>query len=315
MDSQLKSIISAVDSISDGLDKQKSVPKEAIEGSAEGISLLSLKNHAMLSYLQNIALIAASQIARSQKDTKEVMDKAVKGSITQRVVLEKGVKGLEAKIAYQIEKVLRANFKAKQDAELQASGEAEAAQNGEESDSDDDTLNYKPNPNALVSSTTGIKRPSREEEEASAKPTKYEVPKIAPVSLEAKDRDAKASRRRKNATMEEYLRQTSVAPVAEPSIGSTIMDHGRGGERTERDSKKQAEIDRYEENNFTRIVTTSKKQERKAARQRQRDAYGKNFFGEDWGFTTNKSDDIAAATKRRKGASVWERTKKRQRRD
>lgn len=308
MDSQLKTIISAVDGLNERLDKGTFVDSQAIDGSSNGISLLALKYHSLLSYIHNLAAITATQVARSSEDypgdeVKEIRDRAVKNTVVDRIVMEKGVKGLEAKIAYQIEKVTKAYVKAKQQAESQVSGNT-ADPEDDESD-DDDKLNYRPNPTALKSST---------EEARDDRAAKYVAPKISAATPFAKDHEGKAARKQKNSTMDEFIQESSGAPIAEPSIGSTIMDGGRGGERTEKERRKQAEVQRYEEDNFTRLPGQSKKQAKRAAKQRQLDAQTKNFFGEDWGFTQHNNSNLEKATKRKqKATSVWERTKKRQR--
>lgn len=306
MDEQLETIISTVNKLNSNLEKGESITKSNIQNSKDGISLLAYKNHAMLSYLQNLALVTATQVARSSKDVEQIRENAIKGTVTQRIGLEKGVKGLEAKMSYQIEKVLRANFKANQPQET--TKKTQDNEDSEEDSDDEDALNYKPNP-------TGMENNKDEGRSAGITSTtdsnaKYQAPKISAVTPFDKE-GRKTSRQQRNATMEEYLRHSSAAPVAEPSIGSNIMDNGRGGERNEKDRLKQKEVQDYEEENLTRIGLKSKKEEKKAARKRQRDAYGKNLFGENWGL----SSGIERATKRKdKPSSVWERTKKRQRR-
>lgn len=291
--------------------------------SENGISLLSLKHHSMLSYLQNILVLVGARL----RDDQELYDQALKSIVSQRVVLEKGVKGLEAKINYQLEKVLRAHFKdvqVKEEKEKQkeqnkalakerklvgldmnddkeeddSGGENEDENNSDNSEEEDDSssededeLNYRPQPGRLASTATGdrhgrsvgLGKSSSTQSEASKLGAKYKAPKLAPV-VPFSDKKESQVRRARNSAVEEYIRESASAPVAEPSIGSTIMDHGRGGERTERDRRKLKEVQQYEEENFTRLPGLSKKQERQAARKRQTDAITKSFFGEDWTF-------------------------------
>ena len=88
----------------------------------EGISLLSLKHHLILSYLQSIVLLSARRaIGDSMEDRAppsepfSTADRSIRGSgvgdlvdsmIEGRVVLEK-IKVLESRIKYQIEKLVR----------------------------------------------------------------------------------------------------------------------------------------------------------------------------------------------------------------
>lgn len=319
MDDLLQTITKVADSIAQSIDDGTFVSEESVAGAKDGISLLSLKYHAMLSYIQNLALIITAQISRGVEDesgdVSAVRDAAVKGTIVDRVTLEKGVKGLESKLAYQIEKVIRAHSKAKQEEKGQAEAKESGAKGSDDendsgSDSDEDVLNYRPNPKALANGPEESKNADDSKSQSRAA-AKYVAPKIAAVTPFGKDHGGKSSRRMRNSTMEEFIRDSSDAPFAEPSIGSTIMDNGRGGERTEKDRRKQAEIQRYEEENYTRLPGLSKKQARKEARSRQRDAQTKTFFGEDWGLDRISSNNIEGATKRKKNTSVWDRAKKR----
>ena len=64
----------------------------------QGVSLLALKNHALLSYLENAILVVLSRLEEVRgKDAKASREEAVKNTITQRVCLERGVKPLEKK--------------------------------------------------------------------------------------------------------------------------------------------------------------------------------------------------------------------------
>lgn len=326
MDSQLKTIVSVIDRLNERIDNGTLVSEESITGSSNGISLLSLKHHSLLSYIHNLVAITSAQVARSEEDNStnvnEIRDKAIRNTITDRITLEKGVKGLEAKIAYQIEKVTKAYSKAQEEAKKEVSSTTlSSARNkgnddDEDEDDDDDKLNYRPNPSALLGRPTSTTSSDPSERYSSASDMKYSAPKISATTPFAKDHESKTGRKQKNATMEEFVKEASSAPIAEPSIGSTIMDSGRGGERTEKERRKQAEIQRFEEDNFTRLAGLSKKQTKRAAKQRQLDAQTKNFFGEDWGFSNKNNSNLENATKRKqKASSVWERTKKRQRKE
>lgn len=268
--STLKSLTEGVLKLAEALENNEIVKKEDIQECDNGISLFALKNDALLSYINNIALIIAGQIKRSLgEETQSELENSVKRTIEQRVTLEKGIKGLEAKISYQVDKALRAYRKSLETAEV------EAEQN---SDSEDDLTSFRPNVSQLQS-----KSDDESDDEETTK--KYRVPKIAATTQFSKDRKS----RRRDFTMEEYIQDTQDAPIAEPSIGTTIKDHGRGGMSTDKDRRKAREVQTYEEDNFTRIQNVSSKQARRDARQRQRDAMSKSFFGEDWGFLQDGS--------------------------
>jgi U3 small nucleolar ribonucleoprotein protein LCP5 len=323
MNDLLDTINKSIHELSQSIEDNLILTEEDIVASQNGISLLSLKNQSLLSYLESLVLIIATRVQQAVSDGKDldkvekIFRSSVESSIVHRVTLEKGVKGLEAKINYQIDKLIRAHLKTQEQAE-EATKKAEL-EDGEDSgdeDSDQDELSYKPHPTHLLGQRTGAvirssnsKRPDEPGSESDSGPKKYRIPKISAVSMTDEGRSKqRSSRQQKNALMEEYINESSELPRAEPSIGSTIVDHGRGGERTERERHKQREIQQYEEENYTRLQGLSNKQERRAARQRQRDAYGKSFFGEDWSFLGRENSD---RPKRKQSSSAWERAKRR----
>lgn len=255
---------------------------DIVLSSTDGISLLDLKNEALLAYIADLLLVAAAQLAQNDKLFGESREHAIQ----QRVTLEKGVKSLEMKIAYQIDKVLRAYRKS---LEVQTEGQSDDKKVSSEnptyeadSDSDFDPTAYRPN----VASLNSLSNAPEENE-------RYIAPKIS-ANMPASETRSRAAPRRRDFAMEEYIRESGDAPVAEASVGSQIMDSGRGGERTRRERERDREVQEYEEANFTRISQTSSKRARKEAAQRQRDATTNKFFGEDWSFL----DD--APKKRRK---------------
>ncbi|ODQ64808.1 hypothetical protein NADFUDRAFT_6181, partial [Nadsonia fulvescens var. elongata DSM 6958] len=316
-----------------------------------GISLLSLKNHTMLAYLQHLVTLiltglerttlaaAETQNGPATPHSSQLRQLALEGAVTDRIVLEKGIKGLESRISYQIEKVLRAHQKQqaqdaadaqrkaeRADADDVSSDPSDPSDAASDDDSDDDVLTYKPNPLGLAAT---IKDPASQirgkphlavSDTPGEKPSGiYRPPKIsavAPVVLDDKNGSkgpgGAQAKKRRNATMDEYLSATSAAPQAEYSIGASILDHGRG-EKTAKDRKREAEINTYEEENMIRLPGMSKKDKTKQKRMR-----GDAFFGEDWGLNqysdrTSRGNDLNTVTKRSKngGASAWDRAKKR----
>ncbi|KAF5092853.1 hypothetical protein D0Z03_002665 [Geotrichum reessii] len=314
--------------------------KTKASAASGGLSLLDLKNQALLSYLHNSVLILLGKLERCSNNDdadstnlEELKQKAVKNTVTQRVVLEKGVRGLESKVSYQVEKALRAYARSKADAEEKSK---KVSKNNEDDDDDEDNdedlLMFKPNPKLLLNNSnkpTAAEKPKSrrhrdsdsedDEDKPRASTEKYQVPKISAVSQQQAHPDAgpnpRANKRQvKNAIMEDYLEATSVTPVAEPSIGSTILDHGRGGIKSARDRRKEKEIRDYEETNYTRLTSIQKKEQTKKNKKGRHDFSNDSFFGEDWNFSS-KSNVDSATKKRRSGgaASVWDKAKKRRR--
>ncbi|KAL9064637.1 MAG: hypothetical protein Q9157_007757, partial [Trypethelium eluteriae] len=98
-----------------------------------GISLLDVKNELMLAYLQNIAFLilykirntAKPRLRKAKADRNDIQtqdqsleDEAVKKLVELRVYLERGVRPLEVRLKYQVDKVLRtADDAARQEAQ------------------------------------------------------------------------------------------------------------------------------------------------------------------------------------------------------
>lgn len=291
----------------------------------EGMSLLALKENSLLSYVNNLTLVLLSHLERLQSNAdleklEQLKLKAVQGTVEQRACLEKGVKPLEKKLNYQLEKMVRAFHRMEEDnAKLEAkvneqveNGDAESSDSSSESESesdseDEDELSYKPDSAALAKMT---KKPFRGKESERSENEKYRPPKISaaapPKSFD--DRAAPKPHNRKLQSMEEYLAESSDLPQAESSIGATIVDHGRGGVKTSKDKKREQEIQKYEENNFTRLPSTATK---KTFKQKMAER-ANNFAGEDWSMFNNKRTLKEGVSRKRKAGTAWDRVKRRQ---
>lgn len=294
-----------------------------------GISLFTLKNQALISYLQNSALVLLSQIERSTTHESDLAafdalrNNAIENTITQRIVLEKGLKGLESKISYQVEKSLRAYAKSKVTSSTSKANKDDSSSEKEDDKiepeaEDGDLLLFKPNPRLLLGAKDDnavSDRPrrghDRDSDEVAPSSEKYQAPKISATTQFGSSAGKRSQHKRKNALMEDYLESTSIAPIAEPSIGSTIIDHGKGIS-TARERRKEKEINDYEETNYTRLSSITRKQQEKEKKKRK-GANSDSFFGEDWGFSSRSN--VESATSRSKtDSSVWERAKKRRHR-
>ena len=275
----------------------------------EGVSLLSLKNHALLAYLNNLVLVLLTRMQLLEDvDTDAQRQRAVENTIVQRVCLEKGVKPLEKRLSYQLDKMIRshkrmeAQSQSKDGKDNDKDSDSDSG-SGSDADSSDDNLAYKPDVLALAKLTPKVAR-----EAAAGGGDKYKPPKIS--ALEPPKPAAAASRRsdnRKLQSMEEYLRETSDQPSMEASIGATIINHGKGGVKTNREREKEREIQTYEENNFTRLPNAATK---KTHRQKQSELVN-NFGGEDWSIFNNKRNVDDSTSRKRKPTTAWDRVKKR----
>lgn len=279
----------------------------------DGISLLDVKNELLLSYLENLVFLIILKIRNFPTDSisgdGEDLNDAVIGKLVElRVYLEKGVRPIEGRLKYQIEKVLRvANDAAR--ASTTANGTTKmttGVPRGDSEDSDESSegnlstsvtlkaseisdLQYRPNPSAFV------RNAAAEEDVAKSKDGIYRPPQITPTVMPIiGPRDRQARKPKKSATLEEFIStEVSTAPMAEPSIGTNIVSGGRRS-RSEREKREEAERQKYEETNYVRLPKESKK-ERAKKRGRQDVGYG----GEEWKGLGEGIERIERLTKRK----------------
>jgi U3 small nucleolar ribonucleoprotein protein LCP5 len=273
----------------------------------DGISLLDIKNELLLSYLQNLNFLILLKIRNrttgSHNDDEESLNDVVRKLVELRVYLEKGVRPLEGRLKYQIDKVIRAA----NDAE-KASAPANVAKRKTVKDSDESSdenssndvtlktskisdLQYRPNPSAFV-------RPSStaaEEDTVKTKDGIYRPPRIVPTVMPTTGpKERKVRKPNKLATLDEFIStEISTAPLAEPSIGTNIVSSGRRS-KSEREKREEAERREYEETNYTRLPRESK---REKARKRGRHDAG--YGGEEWRGLGEGLERIETLTKRK----------------
>ncbi|KAG7192887.1 uncharacterized protein KQ657_001344 [Scheffersomyces spartinae] len=343
VDELLKSIITAVESSSQSVDSivekvRDEVTPEIVNAlmqtssvkKPEGMSLLSLKNGSLLAYLNSIVLILLTRLELLDGDDDEegVRSKAIKSSIVQRVTLEKGVKPLEKKLSYQVDKMVRAFTRMEnEEQEIKqkkngsgsdsdsGSGSLSDDDNDDDDDEDDDALAYRPDASALsklIPTSKDRRSVKSKNGESQDSAEKYKPPKIsamAPPTQKVYDEDSgpKARSGKKLQSMEEYLRESSDLPQVEHSVGSQIVDHGRGGVKTQHERQKEKEIQEYEEANFTRLPQSKTK---KNYKQKRADMMN-NFAGENWSMFNNSRDLSEGTSRKRKAGSAWDRAKKR----
>ena len=298
----------------------------------DGISLLDAKNELFLSYLQNLIFLILLKIRNRKAGSEDGSDDDLDNSIVKKLVeltvyVERGVLRLEGQLKYQIDKVLRAaqdaansakiNGAAKEANAIEESDEEEEEEEEEEDSeagSDDvgvilqaseiDDLQYRPNPSALVRPSFGAEPEDRKSGDGVYKP-----PRIQATAMPTTERREKEARKpNKSATMDEFIStEFSSAPLAEPSIGSGIVEGGRRS-KSERERKEEIERREYEERNYTRLPKESKKERAKKGG-RKNAGYG----GEEWRGLVDGIDRIDRLTKRKsgEGRNVLEKSRKR----
>ncbi|KIY48340.1 hypothetical protein FISHEDRAFT_65843 [Fistulina hepatica ATCC 64428] len=220
----------------------------------DGISLLSLKHHMMLSYLQSLALLNArralghtltartlpaetfSDPARSARGNGagDLVDYTIEG----RVVLEK-IKTLEGRMRYQIDKLIRL---------------AEEPERG--TDIVNDPLAFRPNPQNLVNADGDEDGNEDEEgpfqkgdsEDEQTKSGVYRPPRLAPVPYNPLPN--------KKQSKHVLPPSTSLRALADPDMPHVESTSGLGSVPSLQSGRAHhlKRLNEYEEDNFTRVV-------------------------------------------------------------
>ncbi|KAK4031831.1 hypothetical protein C8A01DRAFT_41725 [Parachaetomium inaequale] len=309
LDSLTKSLTTTLDA----------APKLAtVELPKDGISLLDVKNELLLSYLQNLVFLILLKLRHAKNadpdnatEEQNLDDLVVSKLVELRLYLEKGARPLEDKLRFQIDKVLRAADDAERDAKAaeeaaKANGHGSESESGSEegeSDAEEDEqdgavdgrkitdLQHRPN-------LGGFQRPAAAVYAGKETGTSgvYRPPKIAPVVMPTTERREKGDRRPiKSATLDEFIAdEMSTAPIAEPSIGTTIVNFGRKI-KTASERRKEDERRDFEERNFVRLPKESKKDRAKRAKA-EGGSRRMNFGGEEWRDLSEGVDRISRLT-------------------
>lgn len=210
----------------------------------------------MLQYIIQLAYFVHLKLSGKQVENNPVIDSLVE----LRVILDK-MKPIEAKLKYQIDKLVRAavventqNNEKKADV---TTSEAVAA----------DPLAFKPNPMNLLNKNNDEEEEEEEDTNTSAAGV-YRPPKLAPVNFDEnagrksgkKERDEarmkeKASRSR---LMKDLMTEMSENPEEVGVFGGVNEGTGYG----DRIDNVIAEKDRYEEDNYVRLAVTRKEKQR-----------------------------------------------------
>ncbi|KAF4509067.1 hypothetical protein G6O67_005373 [Ophiocordyceps sinensis] len=302
-----------------------------IDKPKDGISLLDVKNELLLSYLQNLVFIILLKLRNSKSTSADAaqgvgelgglggLDAPVRAKLVQlRLYLERGARPLEEKLKFSIERFLRTAEDAQREEQSKKQGRKENSSKGTESDdleasSDDEDGDEDEGPSGQGRPTQ--QRPGRPSaaprfgtliDDVTAKtadhedgpPGIYRPPKRDRVVMETTRPREKADRKpQRSHTMEEFVQsEFSTAPVAEPSIGTTIVQGGRKM-KTVQDRKDEAERREYEEMNLVRLPKLGKKD-----RAKKNKAVGRGhmqFGGEEWRDLGEGVDRIDRLTKRK----------------
>lgn len=318
-----------LDSLTQSLLSAQEIPARvaAIEQPKDGISLLDVKNELLLSYLQNLVFLILLKLRNAKSDdetSSDELDETVRAKLVElRLYLEKGARPLEDKLKFSIERFLRtaqdAQREKKQKADIKKAKNGDSSDSGSDSESgsEDDAAeegrpaktsfgkrSAAPNLGAMADDVTA--RPARD---GDGYPSGvYRPPKRERQVMETNTapRDKSLRRPGKSHTMDEFVAdEFSTAPMALPSIGTTILKGGRSM-KTASQRKDEAERQAYEETNFVRLPQSSKKEKAKKNKEEGRNAR-MNFGGEEWhdlGEGVDRIDRLTQAKDRGRGNNV-----------
>ncbi|KYK59139.1 Sas10/Utp3/C1D-like protein [Drechmeria coniospora] len=296
---------------------QESAPKIAsIEHPKDGISLLDVKNELLLSYLQNLVFLILLKLrnAKSASDSDGLGESVRLKLVELRLYLERGTRPLEEKLKFSIERFLRtANDAQREEQNTMPNSEKKGGTGG---DSDSDSGSGSDESEKEASARPMQRRPggksagpnlgnmvddvtvSRAKHDADPSGV-YRAPKRDRVVMETTRPREKAERRPgRSHTMEEFVQsELSTAPMAEPSIGTTIVQGGRKM-KTVQERKEEDERREYEEANLVRLPKLSKKELAKKGREAGRRSH-MQFGGEEWHDLGEGADRIDRLTKRK----------------
>ncbi|KAJ1022594.1 hypothetical protein NDA16_003583 [Ustilago loliicola] len=272
----------------------------------DGISLLTVKNDAMLDYLHHVVAVCITKISgrslvggSSSSKARNTQDPAdlVQNLVKLRLMLEK-LRPLENRLKYQMDKLLRAAADADKEVMLgrskPATKDKKSRSKDDVSDDDDgasdDDLAFRPNPSAFMqdkarasaksskSSSNDRRRrsgrgdsydDSENSDEEGGKTAVYRPPKLVPMSYDPDARNNKKDRSsitRNSALLSDLTAGMSSNPYEASSAGVGVGGRGRLAANTSARAKALARMEEFEEENFTRLV-----QSKKDARKRRRD--------------------------------------------
>ena len=247
-----------------------SLPDDAsLAPPTDGISLLDTKNQLLLSYLHNLVFFVILKLRSlgPQSDTasiESISDETVLKALTDlKIYLERGVRPLESRLKYQLDKLLLAandaeskdvngaTFQKPKDPESHRSSASSSPNTSPPplTTSRIADLSHRPNPSAFIRPVVRATSPT------SRNTSVYRPPQINPALPPS---SAKPQRKpRTSHTLNEYVREElDDLPIAQPSIGT---GSGLRGKEAEREAERRG----YEEGRLVRLPGEGKKAKRR----------------------------------------------------
>ncbi|KAJ3296549.1 hypothetical protein HDU79_006385 [Rhizoclosmatium sp. JEL0117] len=272
----LNSLIESITSTKSKLNELKERIRSETLPTSKGVSLLEVKLHGLLSYLTNLSFFI---LLKLQGHSTAAGHPALDKLIELRVVLEK-MKPIEAKLKYQIDKVVKAANEA--DGKGASKGSASGTVVGWEGEEVErkgvseyelqaagvsDPLQFKPNPRNLVGAMSlDPTAPTYQDEPGSGV---YRPPKIAPTKYtedNPKKKSQLSQQTRESLSKSRLFRDMREAfDTARPE---QVTSHGTGyGLRELRDAKDEElqKIEDFELDNYQRLGATRDRNKREKA--------------------------------------------------
>ncbi|KAJ5087070.1 hypothetical protein NUU61_008377 [Penicillium alfredii] len=300
---------------------RKDAPSDpSIEPPPDGISLLDTKSEILLSYLQHLVFLIIFQLrhvsSAQQNSNKSVSsdhtlkDDIVKKLVELRIFLDRGVRPLEGRLKYQVDKVIKAADDAERTKRESQSKIANKPRKTQQPDSDEASSDGEDHSGNGISTQycrilqgAAPQKPTPASKATPQAPSDgiYRPPKIMPTALPTTERREREDRRpRRSNVIDEFVgAEMSSAPTAEPSIGSTILAGGRQT-KSKKDREHEADRTTYEETNFIRLPKETKKEMAKRRGPGRETTYG----GDEWKGLTEGADRIERLTRRAKGSGA-----------
>ncbi|KAL1929516.1 hypothetical protein VTP01DRAFT_1654 [Rhizomucor pusillus] len=227
---------------------------------SKGVSFLEVKYQVMLQYVTQLAFYVHMKLSGKKLEGHPVVESLVE----LRVVLEK-MKPIESKLKYQIDKLIRA-------AVIGTQKQEDPTKTDEITAVANDPLAFKPNPSNLLARDDQEEDEEDEDEDTTTKKTGvYRPPKLAPVvynekseklSKREKDEERMRERSSRSRVMQDLMAEMQDAPE-EADVHGGVHEESGAGDSLDRFIK---EKDRYEEDNYVRLVTTRKEKRRRNAK-------------------------------------------------
>ena len=235
----------------------------------DGISLLTVKNDAMLDYLHHVVAVCISKISgrslaasSSSSSTSAKVHAAqapadlVQNLVKLRLMLEK-LRPLENRLKYQMDKLLRAAADADKEVLLgrakpakatksKSNGEGSGDDAGQDDDGSDDDLAFRPNPSAFMqdkartlaksSKSNGTRSkshrdssPGSESDDEGGKTAVYRPPKLVPMSYDPDARSNKKGEKSSSITRNSALLSDLTASMSSNPYEASSAGVGVGG--------------------------------------------------------------------------------------